>query len=97
MASMDEFTDSVLLAVAAIPAGQVATYGDLGKIVGCGPRLVARVLATSGASSSWWRVVRADGSIADHLVSEASVRLARDGVMVRAGRVELSICRAKLE
>jgi len=97
MASMAELTDSILLAAAAIPSGRVSTYGDLGKVVGCGPRLVARVLATAGASTCWWRVVRADGSIAEHLVSEASRRLAPEGVMVTGGRVDLARHRAELE
>jgi len=92
-----ELTDSVLLAVEAIPPGQVATYGDLGKVVGCGPRLVARVLSGAGGQTCWWRVVRADGSIAEHLVSEASERLAAEGVTVRGGRVDLVRLRAELD
>ena len=95
--SMAELADSVLLATDAIPPGQVATYGDIAKIVGCGPRLVARVLATSGGDASWWRVVRADGTIAPQLVAEASGRLVAEGVAVRAGRVDLKLCRAALD
>ncbi|PKQ33100.1 MAG: cysteine methyltransferase [Actinobacteria bacterium HGW-Actinobacteria-2] len=94
---MAELSDSVLMATAAIPAGRVATYGDVGKVVGCGPRLVARILAGSGGSTSWWRVVRADGSIAEQLVSEASTRLGREGVEVVGGRVDLAKHRAELE
>jgi alkylated DNA nucleotide flippase Atl1 len=97
MASMVELSDSVLMATAAIPEGQVATYGDVGKVVGCGPRLVARILAGSGGSTGWWRVVRAEGSIAEHLVSEASARLGREGVEVAGGRVDLAKHRAELE
>ena len=97
MAKVVELTDSILLAVDSIPVGRLATYGDLGKVVGCGPRLVARVLATSDGSTCWWRVVRADGSIAEHLVDEASKRLAQEGVKVIAGRVDLARHRAELE
>jgi alkylated DNA nucleotide flippase Atl1 len=97
MATLAELTDSVLLAVEAIPAGRVATYGDLGKIVGCGPRLVARVLSGSGGQACWWRVVRADGSIAEHLVTEAAKRLAVEGVAVRNGRVDVVRLRAELD
>jgi alkylated DNA nucleotide flippase Atl1 len=97
MATMVELTDSILLAAEAIPAGQVATYGDLGRVVGCGPRLVARVLSTAGGSTCWWRVVRADGSIAAPLVAEASQRLAGEGVSVREGRVDLALHRAELD
>jgi alkylated DNA nucleotide flippase Atl1 len=95
--SMAELADSILLATDAIPAGKVSTYGDIAKVVGCGPRLVARVLAGSGGQACWWRVVRADGTIAAHLVGEASTRLAGEGVAVRAGRVDLRLHRAALD
>jgi methylated-DNA-protein-cysteine methyltransferase related protein len=97
MANLAELGDSILLAVSSIPAGRLATYGDLGKVVGCGPRLVARVLANSDGSTCWWRVVRADGSIAEHLVGEAAKRLAEEGVEVAGGRVDLARYRAELE
>jgi alkylated DNA nucleotide flippase Atl1 len=92
---MKETADSILLAAAAIPSGQVATYGDLGRVVGCGPRLVARVLAIRGDSTCWWRVVRADGTIADHLVVEGTRLLADEGVAVIEGRVDLAKYRAE--
>ena len=95
--SMAELADSILLAADAIPPGHVATYGDIARIVGCGPRLVARVLATRGGDACWWRVVRADGTIAEHLVAEASTRLAGEGVGVRSGRVDLRVHRAAPE
>ncbi|MFZ0529785.1 MAG: MGMT family protein [Propionicimonas sp.] len=97
MPSVAEFADSILLVTDAIPAGQVSTYGDIAKVVGCGPRLVARVLAADGGQAAWWRVVRADGSIAEHLVAQASTRLVAEGVPVRAGRVALARHRALLE
>ncbi len=95
--SMAELADSILLATDAIPAGSVSTYGDIAKVVGCGPRLVARVLAGSGGQTCWWRVIRADGTIAPQLVAEASGRLAAEGVAVRAGRVDLKRHRAALD
>ena len=94
---MAELADSILLATDAIPAGQVSTYGDIAKIVGCGPRLVARVLAGSGGQVRWWRVVRSNGTIAEQLVAEASSRLAAEGVPVHAGRVDLKLHKAALE
>jgi Predicted methylated DNA-protein cysteine methyltransferase len=93
---MAELSDSILLAASAIPAGMVSTYGDLAKVVGCGPRLVARVLSTSGGETCWWRVVRSNGTIASGLVVEASELLAGEGVPVREGRVELARFRAEL-
>jgi len=83
-----DITDSVLLAVASIPPGRVASYGQIAAIAGRGgPRTVARILATRGGSVPWWRVVRADGTIAPHLLDEATRRLGAEGVEVRAGRV----------
>jgi alkylated DNA nucleotide flippase Atl1 len=93
---MAELSDSILLAAAAIPPGKVSTYGDLAKVVGCGPRLVARVLSTSGGSTCWWRVVRSNGTIAAPFVAEASQLLAGEGVPVREGRVEMARFRAEL-
>jgi alkylated DNA nucleotide flippase Atl1 len=95
--SVAELADSILLVTDAIPAGQVSTYGDIAKVVGCGPRLVARVLAGSGGDARWWRVVRSNGTIAEHLVGEASQRLAAEGVAVREGRVDLKLHRAALD
>ncbi len=97
MATMAELADSILLATDAIPAGQVSTYGDIARVVGCGPRLVARVLAASGGETCWWRVVRADGTIAPPLVAEGSRHLAEEGVPARGGRVDLGRHRAALE
>ncbi len=95
--SMAELADSILLVTDAIPAGNVSTYGDIAKVVGCGPRLVARVLAHSDGEACWWRVVRSNGTIAEHLVAEASTRLAAEGVRVQAGKVDLKLHRAALD
>jgi methylated-DNA-protein-cysteine methyltransferase related protein len=95
MATMAELADSILLAADTIPSGSVSTYGDIARIVGCGPRLVARVLATAGGDVCWWRVVRADGTIAAHLVAEGSARLAQEGVPAPGGRVDLGRYRAE--
>jgi len=43
------------------------------------------------------KVVRSNGTIAEHLVDEASTRLAAEGVAVRAGRVDLKLHRAALD
>lgn len=86
---IEDATDSVLLAVATIPEGRVTTYGAIGRIVGCGPRVVARVLATRGGEVCWWRVVRADGTIAPHLLERATALLAAEGIPVQCGAVRL--------
>lgn len=90
MGVLDEIAGSVLLAVASVPAGRVTTYGQIAQIVGRGgPRAVARILATRGDSVCWWRVVRADGTIAAPGVAEATRLLADEGVEVRDGRVDM--------
>ena len=59
---MDDVTvERVLRVVEAIPPGQVAAYGEIGAIVGVGPRLVGRILRTWGAGVPWWRVTNASG------------------------------------
>ncbi len=89
MGVIDEAADSVLLAAATIPEGKVTTYGAIGRMVGYGPRVVARVMATRGDEVCWWRVIRADGSIAPQLVEQATPLLKAEGVKVRRGVVNL--------
>lgn len=58
--------ERILRAVESIPAGQLATYGDIGKITGESPRVIGRVLATWGNGTPWWRVCNAQGEIPGH-------------------------------
>lgn len=48
-----------------IPAGQVATYGQISKIAGCGARVVGYALSSLPADRPlcWHRVVNAKGEI----------------------------------
>jgi methylated-DNA-protein-cysteine methyltransferase related protein len=82
----------ILDAVRAIPEGFVRTYGDVSPGA---PRMAGRALRNaSGDDVPWWRVVRADGSLA---VGEAQrVRLEAEGVPFRPGpavRVDLAVAR----
>lgn len=53
---------AILRRVRAIPPGYVRTYGDVSPGA---PRLAGRVLSRTGAEEApWYRVVRADGSLA---------------------------------
>lgn len=54
--------EQVLDFVDRIPAGQVATYGEIGHAVGCSARQVGRIMRDHGHQTNWWRVVRADGT-----------------------------------
>jgi alkylated DNA nucleotide flippase Atl1 len=61
-APVGAFGEFVLELVATIPPGRVMTYGDVAAELGSrGARAVGQVMAYSGGSVPWWRVVRAGG------------------------------------
>jgi methylated-DNA-protein-cysteine methyltransferase-like protein len=83
-------------AIRAIPAGEVAGYGEVARRAGLPgrARLVARLLSTgAGADLPWHRVLRSDGRIAMEEGSagwrEQSQRLRAEGVVVENGRVRM--------
>lgn len=88
----------ILRVIAAIPAGCVASYGEIAERAGLPrrARLVGRVLREAGAGARlpWHRVLRADGRIAFPPGSrghrEQRQRLNAEGVLVRGGRVDLA-------
>ena len=82
--------EAVLDAVERIPPGRVSTYGAIGRLVGVGPRRVARALSSGGGAVPWHRVVRADGSAADPVRVRQLELLAAEGVPMRDGRVDLT-------
>lgn len=51
--------------VRGIPSGRVATYGQIGRIVGCSPRVVGYAMAASppGTEIPWHRVINSKGEI----------------------------------
>lgn len=60
--ALPEHAERVLELVTRIPAGQVATYGDLARLVGSGgSRQVGQVMSRYGSDVPWWRVIRAGG------------------------------------
>lgn len=76
--------------VASIPAGSVATYGDVAELSGApSPRLVGRVLSEDGHDLPWQRVLRADGTTAPHLTREQLALLRTEGVLADGERVDL--------
>jgi alkylated DNA nucleotide flippase Atl1 len=80
----------VLQVVERIPAGRVTTYGAISDRVGGGPRQVGVVMARDGGSVTWWRVVRADGTLPAHLAVEARARHRAEGTPLRpSGKVDL--------
>ncbi len=82
--------EAVFDAVERIPPGRVSTYGAIGRLVGIGPRRVARALSQGGGAVPWFRVVRADGSVAEPVRVRQLELLAGEGVPIRNGRVDLA-------
>ena len=74
--------EAVFDVVERIPPGRVSTYGAIGRLVGIGPRRVARALSSGGGAVPWYRVVRADGSAAE------PVRVRAAGAARRRGRAD---------
>jgi alkylated DNA nucleotide flippase Atl1 len=82
--------EAIFDVVETIPAGRVSTYGAIGRLVGVGPRRVARALSSGGGAVPWWRVLRADGTAAEPVRAHQLELLAGEGVPSRDGRVDLS-------
>jgi alkylated DNA nucleotide flippase Atl1 len=87
----NDLGERILACLEAIPPGFVMTYGDVAEYVGASsPRIVGRVLALDDGSVPWHRVLRADGTLAEHLYTEQRQRLLAEGVRFRGERVELA-------
>jgi len=79
----------VLERVRSIPPGFVCSYGDVSPGA---PRFAGSVLfAVDEPDLPWWRVVRADGSLAKG--TEQKERLTAEGVPFRGERVDMSVAR----
>ncbi|GFG68681.1 MGMT family protein [Mycolicibacter senuensis] len=90
----DEQMERVRALVLGIPAGRVATYGDIASAAGLSsPRIVGWVLRVDGSDLPWHRVIRASGRPATHLHTEQLDRLRAEGVPTVDGRVDLRAAR----
>jgi len=93
------FRSAVLAVVRRIPAGCVATYGDVAQVAGRpgAARAVGRVLGSSTVSGlPYHRVVGAGGTLGGYGSGPAfkAAQLGAEGVIVRRGRiVEFAACR----
>src|SRR4051794_28617880 len=76
--------DEILARVRRIPPGYVRTYGDVSPGA---PRAAGSALHRAGDDVPWWRVVRADGSLAKGSPQAALLR--DEGVPFRGARVDL--------
>ena len=86
----DDFEAAVHDVVRRIPRGHVMSYGDVAEYVGAGgPRQVGAVMGRSDGELPWWRVLRADGTVAEPVRVRQLELLASEGVPLRGGRVDL--------
>ena len=85
--------DDVRAAVIAIPAGAVASYDDIGKRIGVGPRQVGRAMSLLGDCVPWWRVVHADGRPASCHDGRAPGLLNDEGTPMLGARVDMKRAR----
>ncbi len=90
------YARAVLDVVDRIPPGRVLTYGDVAELTGWGaPRAVGTVMARHGHELPWWRVVRADGSLAEGLLARARLHWAEEGTPLRPGGDAVDLARAR--
>lgn len=86
--------EAVRALVAAIPAGRVATYGDIASAAGLSsPRIVGWIMRTDSADLPWHRVIRASGRPAPHLSTRQLERLRAEGILAADGKVDLRAAR----
>ncbi|QTX03923.1 MGMT family protein [Agromyces archimandritae] len=94
-----DFGGLVLELVADIPPGCVLSYGDVAAMLGSrAARAVGTVMARSGGTVPWWRVVRADGSPPVGHAERALPRYEDEGTLLRPGgpagyRIDLAAAR----
>jgi len=93
---LTEFASRVLDVVDRIPRGRVLTYGDVAEYLGeGGARSVGAVMSRHGAAVAWWRVLRADGSVAPGLEERAFARFASERTPLRQGGTRVDLSRAR--
>ena len=84
---MDDRARRIQAVIAAIPPGQVLSYGEVAVLAGVGsPRLVGRILAESHGLP-WHRVLHADGTPVPRLAARQLALLRAEGVRIVGGRV----------
>jgi methylated-DNA-protein-cysteine methyltransferase-like protein len=86
----DEQVERVRALVASIPAGRVATYGDIAAAATLSsPRIVGWIMRTDSSDLPWHRVITASGRPAKHLTTRQLELLRAEGVLAVDGRVPL--------
>lgn len=87
-----DFAHAVYQWLAAVPAGQVVSYGQLARYAGFPrhARFVGRLMKNlpTGSRLPWWRVVRGDGHLA--CGRRQQQRLEEEGVVFLNDKVNLA-------
>ena len=89
----DVLDATVAQVVRAIPRGRVLSYSRVAVLAGLPgrARLVGKVMGRIGSRVPWWRVLRADRTLAEEVAAEQARRLRAEGVrVVDGGRVPRS-------
>lgn len=82
--------ERVRAVVASIPPGRVLGYGDVAELAGLrSARLVGRILAEDGADLPWHRVLRSNGTVAEHLRIRQFEALRAEGVLPDGSRIDM--------
>ncbi|MER7010900.1 MGMT family protein [Saccharopolyspora sp. NPDC000359] len=86
----DETVEQVRAIVASIPPGSVLSYGDVAEIAGLrSARIVGRIMAEDSADLPWYRVLRSNGTVADHLRHRQLELLRAEGVLADGARINM--------
>ncbi len=80
----DELLERVLIAVESIPRGKVASYGDIARLVGTGPRQVGNIMRLHGSGVPWWRVTNSYGDLPGELHNDVRVHWADEDIIWKA-------------
>lgn len=84
------FEDRVVAVVSSLRPGEVATYGEVAMEAGSpgAARAVGNILARSGGTLPWWRVIAAGGRLATGKEADQARRLQAEGVPIVNNRVQ---------
>ena len=86
--SRSPWLQAVARAVKAIPRGQTASYARVALMAGKpgAARAVVRALHALD-DIPWWRVIKADGTLAPQVATRQAAKLKREGVQIVGRRV----------
>ncbi len=93
----EELVERVLTAAELIPAGRVASYGDLAGLVGCGPRQVGTIMARYGSPVPWWRVTSSYGDLPPHVRGRARCHWEAEGIEWKPNGLGCQISRYRVD